>query len=237
MQRNFDKLLQRPAIDALSWETGHELLKLDNRQTSQRSTNDRILLFEAFPRIYLSELASLDMSLGEAFRPGKIPSRMRRQALDPAILATLLEVAGAPGFVEVFFHTISIKGLAPGIYHRPHGQNMIHRIRDGDHTAKLAAALKFKQLAVETSLILFLVGELPPSRTEQWERAYHHTLLNIGRCTQSLHLAARSLGLISVEIGEYTNRAIDDLIGIDGVTHASLHLVGIGHPEAETPKE
>jgi nitroreductase len=48
---------------------------------------------------------------------------------------------------------------------------------------------------------------------------------------QSLLLAAAALGLAAVPIGGFYDRAVDSLLGIDGLHEASVYLVPLGAPE------
>jgi nitroreductase len=45
---------------------------------------------------------------------------------------------------------------------------------------------------------------------------------------QNINLVANALGLGCVNIGGYYDREIDDLIGLDGVTHSTIYIVAVG---------
>jgi len=44
-----------------------------------------------------------------------------------------------------------------------------------------------------------------------------------------MNLAATALGLGCVNIGGYFDREIDELLGLDGLTHSTLYMIAVGH--------
>jgi hypothetical protein len=43
------------------------------------------------------------------------------------------------------------------------------------------------------------------------------------------------MGLACLTVGGYADRQIDDLLGIDGVSHSAVYLAAIGSPAPEAP--
>lgn len=45
-----------------------------------------------------------------------------------------------------------------------------------------------------------------------------------------LNLVAAALDLGCINIGGYYDRKVDDVLGIDGISHSTVYMIGIGEP-------
>ncbi|ONI88173.1 hypothetical protein ALI144C_06830 [Actinosynnema sp. ALI-1.44] len=61
-------------------------------------------------------------------------------------------------------------------------------------------------------------------------RSYRVCLLNAGHLGQTFTLAATALGLGPFQLAAYHDTDLTDRLGLDGITHAPLHLLGAGTP-------
>jgi len=52
--------------------------------------------------------------------------------------------------------------------------------------------------------------------------------LEAGYVAQNINLVSNALGLGCVNVGGYFDRQIDKLLGIDGITHSTIYMMGIG---------
>jgi SagB-type dehydrogenase family enzyme len=213
------------------------------------------LAFDHYPQIDLPlSRATLDVSLAEA-----ITSRVTARGLAPCSLsieqlATLLYYAygitrdnrdtsfprpfrtvpsgGALYPLELFFHSTHVESLEAGLYHYNPAKNCLRFLRYGDESRRLSEALVQRNLALDTSLIIFITAVFERSVFKYGDRGYRFALLEAGHVAQNLSLAATGLGLGCVSIGGYADRQIDDLLGLDGVFHSTIYLIGIGQPDA-----
>ncbi|HXT68721.1 MAG TPA: SagB family peptide dehydrogenase [Vicinamibacterales bacterium] len=130
--------------------------------------------------------------------------------------------------IELYFHTSQVEDLAAGLYHFSPIENSVQLIREGDESRKLAEALVQSQLALDSSLIVFLTAVFERSTFKYGDRGYRFTLIEAGHIVQNMALTAAALGLGAVPIGGFFDRPIDDLLGLDGLAQSTVYMVGIG---------
>jgi SagB-type dehydrogenase family enzyme len=130
--------------------------------------------------------------------------------------------------LELFFHSRHVERLEPGLYHYNPLQENLRLLRYGDESHRLAEALVQRQLALDTSLLLFITAVFERSTFKYGERGYRFVLLEAGHVAQNVNLVAGALGLGAVNIGGFFDRQIDDLLGLDGLGHSTVYLVGLG---------
>jgi nitroreductase len=53
--------------------------------------------------------------------------------------------------------------------------------------------------------------------------------MEAGHVAQNLLLAAAALRLAAVPVGGFYDRAVDAVLGVDGIYEASLYVVSVGH--------
>ncbi|HZH13077.1 MAG TPA: SagB/ThcOx family dehydrogenase [Archangium sp.] len=242
----------------VAWESFHENSKtrrheaLDARPWQAAPGNPGgPLSFEQYPVVALPHvLAPLEMPLSQALQQRATPAHLERRQLRLEELATLLysaygvtrdsedsglqrplrtvPSAGALHPLELFFHTRSVEGLPGGLYHYNPVEHELRRLRDGDLSAKLAAGLAPKQLAVTSSVMLFIVGLFERSTARYGDRGYRFVLLEAGHVAQNVALAATGLGLGCVPVGGYVDRSVDELLGLDGLLQSTVYMAGIG---------
>jgi SagB-type dehydrogenase family enzyme len=213
------------------------------------------LPYDGYPAVELpAELPPLRLSLAEAIAARASCRSMRPAPLPLAALAALLQHAygitrsnegtpyprpsravpsgGALYPLEVYLHAKSVAGLAPGVYHyNPHRRD-VRRVRDGDASAELASALVAFQshLAHQASAVFFLTALFERSTFKYGARGYRFVLLEAGHVAQNLNLVATALGLGCINLGGYHDRQVDDILGLDGLRHSTLYMIGVGEP-------
>jgi len=130
--------------------------------------------------------------------------------------------------LEIFFHTINATGLDVGLYHYNPMMNNLRLLCKGDLTRRIAGAMVYPNLVVNASVIFFLTAIFERSVFKYGNRGYRFILLEGGHVAQNVNLVANALGLGSVNIGGYFDREIDDLLGLDGITHSTIYMIAIG---------
>jgi SagB-type dehydrogenase family enzyme len=83
-------------------------------------------------------------------------------------------------------------------------------------------------LANGASLLIFISAVFERSIIKYGDRGYRFILLEAGHVAQNMSLLANSLGLGCVTIGGFFDRLVDDFLGLDGVTHSGIYLMGLG---------
>lgn len=212
-------------------------------------------LWESLPydrgaRIALPEAAPLDESIGSTLRRRSTGRDMRPAPVSLPQLAAMLHAAygvtrdnqgtsfprpfrtvpsgGALYPLELYVHTAYVDGLAAGLYHFNPTDDSLRLLQSGDSARQIGQALVQPNLATETSLFVFMTAIFERSIFKYGDRGYRFILIEAGHVAQNLNLAATALGLGCVNIGGFFDREIDRLLGIDGVTHSTVYMTGIG---------
>jgi SagB-type dehydrogenase family enzyme len=209
------------------------------------------LQYDTAPTVVLpTSTEPLAMSLGEA-----INRRVTARALQPcsltlATVATLLQHAygitrdnqdthfprpfrtvpsgGALYPLEIYFYSTHIQELEAGLYHYNPSRNEVQLLRAGDAGERLAEALVQREIATDAALLVFVTAIFERSTFKYGERGYRFILLEAGHVAQNANLVASALGLGCVNIGGFFDRQIDELLGLDGVTHSTIYMIALG---------
>jgi len=136
--------------------------------------------------------------------------------------------------VELFIHSSRVQGLNSGIYHYNPPENSLRLLRGGDHSQKLAPGLQDGRIAQTAALMVFIAVMPERSVIRYGDRGYRFALLEAGGVVQNLNLVSTALGLACVNIGEYFDREIDDVLTLDGLSIATMYVVAVGRPAGET---
>jgi SagB-type dehydrogenase family enzyme len=198
------------------------------------------------PRFELPrELVPLPVSLLDAILARRSARAMRPVTISRRELATILHCGygvtrtnegtvwprpfrtvpsgGALYPLEIYFHTAFVEDLPPGLYHYNPSRNDVALLREGDLTPQVAEAMVFSHVARQVSLLLFITAVMERSTFKY--------------VAQNVNLACVGLELGSIDIGGFYDRRMDDLLGLDGLTHSTIYAVGVGKqiddPEAE----
>lgn len=219
-----------------------------------RARMDRLLealSFDSYPAIELpAPRTGLALSLSDAIAGRKTGRRMEPCPLTLEQVSTLLHYAygitrsnegtvfprpfravpsgGALYPLELFFHSARIEGLDAGLYHYNPTAHCIRFLRYGDESRKISDLLVQSNIAVESSLILYMTAIFERSVFKYGNRGYRFVLLEAGHVGQNLNLVAAAMGLGTVNIGGYFDRSADELLGIDGLTHSTVYMMAIG---------
>ncbi|MBI5318622.1 SagB/ThcOx family dehydrogenase [Bradyrhizobium sp.] len=169
----------------------------------------------------LEALASL-LSLGYGITSdnrGNVFSRSFRAAPSGGALYPL----------EIYFHSVAIEGLPPGLFHYNPTRHDLRHLRDGDLSRDIAGGLLFqREIPEESSIVIFLTALFDRSTFKYGGRGYRFALLEAGHVAQNLNLAAVAMGLGVRNMGGYLDRHMDGLLGIDGCNHSTVYMLAIG---------
>ena len=106
--------------------------------------------------------------------------------------------------------------------------NALRRIGPGDRTGALADALVQSRLASDTTALVFITSLTERTAFKYGEAGYRFALVEAGHMAQNLALAATGLGLGAVTVGGFFHRAVDAILGLDGLSHSTLYVVALG---------
>lgn len=139
--------------------------------------------------------------------------------------------------LEIYFHTKRVTGLAPGLYHYDPMRNDVRLLREGDQTPLIAEGLVEFQASVayDCSIMFFLTAIFERSTFKYGTRGYRFILLEAGHVAQNLNLVATAFGLGCLNVGGYCDRAVDQLLGLDGVSQSTIYMVALSKRLAAPP--
>ena len=92
----------------------------------------------------------------------------------------------------------------------------------------LGQAVTQPEIVETAGAIVVVAGVFARSRVKYGLRAYRHVLLEAGHVVQCALLAAAAAGLRSVPVGSVRDRAVEELLGLDGVDESLVHAFAIG---------
>lgn len=225
---------------------------LSNEEVRMRMSEfHESLPFDGYPTIMLPQsLTSLPLPIDEA-----IVNRLSIRDLLPyplslENLSTLLHYAygvtrdnkgttlprpfrvvpsgGALYPLEIFFHSASIEGLKPGLYHYNASKHHLCQLNQRDESQKLSECLVQPNVAFGASLIIFVTAVFERSVFKYGDRGYRFIFLEAGHVAQNVNLVATAMGLASVNIGGFLDRCVDEFLGLDGLTHSTIYMIAIG---------
>lgn len=130
--------------------------------------------------------------------------------------------------LELYAHTAYVEGLAAGLYHFNPCEHSLRLMQRGDSARQIGKALVQQDLATDTSMLVFITAVFERSVFKYGNRGYRFILLEAGHVAQNLNIVATALGLSCINIGGFYDREIDRFLGLDGVEHSIVYLVGIG---------
>jgi SagB-type dehydrogenase family enzyme len=216
------------------------------------------LLYDQYPEVELPHTrAPLPISLEEALLTRTSARSLAPVRISLAKVATILHSAygvtrdnegtlyprpfrtvpsaGALYPLEIYFYSSSIEELPAGLYHYNPARGSLRRLREGDLSAEIAAALVDPEMAYNASVIVFITAVFERATFKYGERGYRFTLLEAGHVAQNVSLAVNGLGLGSLNIGGFFDRELDELLGLDGVTQSTVYLASIGQQLTDAP--
>jgi len=132
--------------------------------------------------------------------------------------------------LEIFFHCIGVEDLLPGLYHYNAAGHHIRRLREGDERQTIAESIIQPDVALESSLMIFMTAMFERTVFKYGDRGYRFAFLEAGHIAQNINLMATALKLGCVNIGGYYDRDVDAFLELDGIMHSTIYLMAIGKP-------
>ncbi len=214
-----------------------------------------ILLLQIVPLTPLPESGAGEaMKLPEANRDGKVSlekailgRRSIREFRDaPLTLAEVTQLlwaaqgttsphgyrtvpsAGALYPLEIFVLAGKVDGLPPGVYrYEPKDQDLT-RISEGDRRTDLCAAALNQASIRRASAVLVISAVFERTTSKYGERGIRYVHMESGNASQNISLEAVSLGLGTVVIGAFNDKAVKSVVGMGA--EEPLLIMPIGRP-------
>jgi len=137
--------------------------------------------------------------------------------------------------LEIFFHTTYVLDIPAGLYHYNASKQDLCLVRKGDFTREIADALPYPHIAQDASVVVFITAMMERSTFKYRSRGYRFLLLEAGHVAQNINLASMGLGLGSINVGGFYDHEVDAFLGLDGVTHGTVYMAGIGRSMEDRP--
>jgi SagB-type dehydrogenase family enzyme len=130
--------------------------------------------------------------------------------------------------LELYVVCHHVEELEFALYHY---DPLLHRLELLGPLKRRAGAelTPYGEVLAESAAVVAMTAVFWRSRFKYGARAYRFALTEAGHVAQNLLLAATALGLASVPVGGFYDRAVDEFIGVDGIYEGSLYLVPVGH--------
>lgn len=225
----------------------------DDRVVARMARTAEDLDYQGHPVIELPEpMTELDGSLAGAIVGRVTPAALEPVQLSLAQLATLL-YAGCgvtrtnegTGFLrpfrtapsggglyplELYLSTKHVEGMRAGLYHYSPARHHLRRLRRGDLSQEMAGVfVEFQRhLALDASVVVMITALFERSTFKYGARGYRFVLIEAGHVAQNMNLAAVGMGLGCMNIGGFYDRAADELLGLDGLSHSTIYLLALG---------
>lgn len=138
--------------------------------------------------------------------------------------------AGALYPLEPYVVAVRVEGLEPGLYRYLPRAHALEEIRTGDLEGALHAACLSQRPLLGAGFHLVLT-ELPARMVGKYgSRTDRYSAMEAGAIGQNLYLLAEALGLGTVAVGAFDDRALAALLGVDGETEIPLLVHPVGVP-------
>ncbi len=182
-----------------------------------------------------------------ALLAGRVSSRsFGEETISLVELATILHAgygivsAGTPGRrtvpsggalypLELYLVASQIDALRSGVYHYDPPRHVLEELRIGDVDAPARGVHVYPELA-EGAALLAVTAVFWRSRFKYGLRGYRFSLLEAGHVMQNVLLASTALRLSAIPVGGVYDRALEALLGVNGVDESVVYCAVVGRP-------
>jgi len=131
--------------------------------------------------------------------------------------------AGALYPTEIYVTAPELSGLKAGLYHFAVARHGLHRLRSGDPSSEVQAALDTHP-SLTPRLSFFLTGIFFRSAWKYRDRAYRYVLMDAGHVLENLILALTAMKIAFSVSYDFDDSALNQLLGLDSSREAALAL-------------
>lgn len=202
----------------------------------------------AWPAQRLPAPTRLERPLGEAIRRRRSARAFGPGPLSLREVATLLEAAygvtaeptqetpplraspsaGALYPLELYVLARNVHGLAGGVHHYDPLERVLRRLPVDASGVEGATLTPYAPLVDDAALLVAVTAVFWRTRFKYGLRGLRFALLEAGHAVQNLLLAATAVGLASVPVGGFYDRALERLLRVDGVNESVVYALSLG---------
>jgi SagB-type dehydrogenase family enzyme len=208
-----------------------------------------------WPSVVLPPPARLEASLAEVLGGRRTVRRFDGDSIPLQVLGTVLHAAygvtlpgtahdpqplrtvpsgGALYPLELYAVAGRVDGLEEGLYHFDPPRSVLEVLSTGPSpAAALLEASIYPEIVEPAAATLLVTAMFWRSRFKYGLRGYRFALLEAGHVAQNALLAAVALGLGAAPLGGFYDRAVDEVLGVDGVNESVLYAICLGEPAAD----
>jgi SagB-type dehydrogenase family enzyme len=136
--------------------------------------------------------------------------------------------AGALYPLEIFVLAGKVDGLSPGVYRYGPKNHDLTRTGEGDRRADLCASALNQAPIRRAPAVLVISAFFERTTSKYGERGIRYVHMESGNASQNISLEAVSLGLGTVVIGAFNDKAVKNVVGIGA--GEPLLIMPIGNP-------
>lgn len=140
--------------------------------------------------------------------------------------------AGASYPLEIYLLIGKADSLAPGLYRYLPGSHQLTLVLKGDIRESIAAAALGQKCVRTAPAIIVIAAVYDRVKARYGERGIRYTDMEAGHVGQNISLQAVALGLGTVMVGAFDDRAMKDVLKL-GKDEVPLYLIPVGHAETE----
>jgi SagB-type dehydrogenase family enzyme len=139
--------------------------------------------------------------------------------------------AGGLYSTDMFVLAARVDDVPPGLYYFHPGRDELQLVRSDRGLPDLADSTGYAPRVAQAAAVVIYVGAFRRCQWKYRERGYRAALLDCGHLAQAVGTAAGAAGLIAHPMIGFVDDRLNDLVGVDGVDDAVLHLTLLGEPE------
>ncbi len=146
--------------------------------------------------------------------------------------------AGARSEMEIYVNVTNVAGLDQGLYHYNVIEHSLEYLREVISRDDLFHLTYHQPMCVDAPIGIFVTAVV-----DRMGYKYHHpramrvVYYDVGHLGQTFALVATMYGFGPFETAAFRDRAVEELLGLDGVNETVLYYLGMGIPAKETTQE
>ncbi|MEO7156183.1 MAG: SagB family peptide dehydrogenase, partial [Vicinamibacterales bacterium] len=155
--------------------------------------------------------------------------RVRDQG--PIILRTSPS-GGSRHPIEAYVLALNVDGLAAGVYHYDSEAKELVDLQRPMASHDIAPLLAHQTYFARAAAITIMCPVFARTRWRYGHsRAYRAVLIDAGHLGQTFCLVATALGLAPFTTMAFSESAIEELLGLDGIDECPIYVAGVGMPD------
>jgi len=116
-----------------------------------------------------------------------------------------------------------------GVFHYIPDRHSLAPITSKDRRSDLSRAALGQSFIADAALSFVITAVYARTEAKYGGRARMYVHMEAGHVAENIHLQAVALGLGSVPVGAFRDRAVSDVIGLPS-DHTPLYIIPVGHP-------